>query len=162
MGHSIKRETFIQQIRDQLSERLFDLQYPDQNQFVRVYDCLSKGKYRDLGETIPSYNINYMASEMRDETVYLEDKYLELISNEINHDIYILDSNTYDLFIKDEDPDCFYKNRSSIILLAHQQHFETVGVTTDPNNPDDIKTHFAWDAPVVQALRERYLSLRMV
>jgi len=153
-NQQMKRSEMIQVLRERLTERLTELVDPNQSQDVRYYDILSKGKYREISDAIKSYSLPVMQSELYDETFFIDDKYLELIGDYLVKDIYIFDGLSGDVYTKSEDPDLFYKNRDSIVILAFPQHFETLGVDSQGNG--DIKTHFDPASPFIQKIRYRY------
>lgn len=158
-GQMVLRKDMISSLRQRMASRLTELADPSQSATIRIYDCLYKGKCVELASAIKSYTLEVMTSELMDENFFLDDKYLELVSNEINKDIYILDSRTHDVYVKTEDSDIFYKNRGTIVLLALPNHFEVVGIE-NPDDPNDIRTYFDADSPFVAALRDRYQSLK--
>lgn len=155
----VDRHDQIKRLREVLAFRLNDLAYPDQGSDIKIYDCLNKGKNKLIADAIKSYSIEVMQSELLDTDFFIDDKYLELISNELGKDIYILDGITQDVWVKSEDTDIFYKKRPTIVLLALPSHFEVIGIT-DPTNSENIITYFHPEAPFILALKERYEHLK--
>lgn len=158
-GQMVLRKDMISSLRKRLANRLTELADPSQSNTIRIYDCLYKGKCAELASAIKSYTLEVMTSELLDEDFFLDDKYLELLSNEINKDIYILDSRTRDVYVKTEDVDIFYKNRGTIVLLALPNHFEVIGIE-NPDDPNDIRTYFDADSPLVRIIKNRYMHLK--
>ncbi len=159
-GEMFNRHEFIQTFREKLAYRLLELAEPEQSKEVRVYDTLCKGKNKEIASAIKSYTIEVMQSELLDKDFFLDDKYLELISNEINKDIYILNGLTNDVWVKTEDTDLFYKNRGTIVIIAFPAHFETVGVLVGNSIDTDIKYHFDPTSNFVEALKTRYEAVK--
>ena len=122
----IERAEIVWDIREEMARRLPELDNPEQSQYVRVYDILSKGLFQYLGQHgAMEYSINMMMGELMDREYFINDKYLELLSNHLNHDIYILCAATKDVWLmENQDVDTFYKNRAVVVILALPYHFE--------------------------------------
>jgi len=154
-GVKIDRHDLVKTIRDRLAARLHELVDPEQSDSVRIYDVLARGRNKQIASAIKSYTIEVMQSELMDQDHMLDDKYLELISNELNKDIYILNAIEKDVWVAFGDTDLFYKHRGSIVIMALPQHFETVGIAS-PEDPEDVKYHFDPESQFIQALKARY------
>jgi len=153
----IGRAEMVETWRGQLAERLDEHIDPSNALSPSVYDCLARGKMHEFCEIIKEFHIDVMRSELCDPNFFLDDKYLELIANELSHDIYILNGLTRDVHVFDHsDVDMYYKHRPTVVILFLPSHFELVGLQT----PDgDVMTNFSPDSGFVQALRARYLKL---
>ena len=152
----VGRKEMVDYYRTVLADRL-DAPIDPSNPFSPcVHDCLGRGKMKEYAEIIKEYHIEVMRSELRDPDFFLDDKYLELISNELSKDIYVLNALTQDIHVFDHsDVEMYYKGRPTVVVLFLPGHFELVGVQKDTG---DVATLFGPNSPFVQALQERYLS----
>lgn len=154
----IGRKEMVNAYRALLADRLDAPIDPSNVLSPCVYDCLARGKMKEYADIIKEYHIDVMRSELRDPDFFLDDKYLELISNELSKDIYVLNALTQDVHLFDHaDVDMYYKGRPTVVLLFLPGHFELVGVQKETG---DVVTHFTPTSPFVQALQARYLDLR--
>jgi hypothetical protein len=156
-GTIVTRHDMIYSYRMHLAIKLSQLEDPSQSDMIRVYDCLGKGKNREIASAVKSYSIEVMQSELLDKSFFIDDKYLELISNDLYKDIYIIDGRAKTIYVKSEDPNIFYKKRGSIVLLALPNHFELIGLS-NPNDPEDIITYFNPDSPFINYLNSKYFE----
>jgi hypothetical protein len=153
----IGRKEMVNAYRLLLAERLDSPIDPSNILSPCVYDCLSRGKMKEYAEIIKEYHIDVMRNELQNPDFFLDDKYLELISNELSKDIYVLNALTQDVHMFDHsDVDMYYKGRPAVVLLFLPGHFELVGIQKENG---DVVTHFAPTSPFVQALHGRYLEL---
>lgn len=153
-GAVIDRVELVQNFRLSLAKRLTE---PIKGSSYTVYDCLSKGRYKQLSQTIKAYEINALYNQLLDPTFFIDDTYLELIANEIGKNIYIVDSTNGMLFVKDEEYDIFYKReRDSIVLLAFPNHFELLGVYDEKE--EIVYTLFKPTNEWIQQLYSQYIQ----
>lgn len=154
----VGRRDMVNAYRVLLAERLNAPIDPSDPLSPEVYACLARGKMKEYADIIKEYHIEVMRSELIDHEFFLDDKYLELISNELSKDIYVLNALTQDVHVFDHaENDMYYKGRPTIVVLFLPGHFELVGVQTDTG---DVITHFTPSSPFVQALYERYTQLK--
>lgn len=154
----VGRKELVNTYRTHLAERLDAPIDPSNALSPCVYDCLARGKMKEYSEIIKEYHIDVMRSELRDPDFFLDDKYIELIANELSKDIYVLNALTRDVHVFDHsDNDMYYKGRPVVVVLFLPNHFELIGVQTATG---DVVTHFSSTSPFVKALQERYLALR--
>lgn len=154
----VGRKELVEEYRLCLAARLSEPIDPSNALSPSVYECLARGKMKEFGAIIKEYHIDVVRSELSDPSFFLDDKYLELIANELSKDIYVLNALTRDVHVFDHaDVDMYYKHRPTIVVLFLPSHFELVGVRT----PDgDVATHFSPDSPFVHALADRYAAIR--
>jgi hypothetical protein len=152
----VGRKEMVDALRVHLADRLDAPIDPSNPLSPGVYDCLARGKMKEYAEIIKEYHIEVVRSELRDPDFFMDDKYLELISNELSKDIYVLNALTQDVHVFDHaDVDMYYKGRPTIVVLFLPGHFEVVGVQKETG---DIATLFSTNSPFVQALQARYLE----
>ena len=157
-GLEIQRRNLVGEFRKQLAARLTHLHDPSQSSMVRVYDVLSRGRYRELARRgLFVFSLETMVAELTNPLVLLDDKYLELIADVCFKDIYILDAVQHDVYVCSEDQDVHYRHRPSIIVLALPGHFETVGLRLSNG---DVITLFDPSHPLIQWLYERYAHVQ--
>ena len=152
----VGRKEMVDALRVHLADRLDAPIDPSNVLSPCVYDCLARGKMKEYAEIIKEYHIEVVRSELRDPDFFMDDKYLELISNELSKDIYVLNALTQDVHVFDHaDVDMYYKGRPTIVVLFLPGHFEVVGVQKETG---DIATLFSTNSPFVQALQARYME----
>jgi hypothetical protein len=154
----IGRKDMVNAYRGLLAKRLDEPIDPSNALSPCVYDCLARGKMKEFSDIIKEYHIEVMRSELNDTDFFLDDKYLELIANEVSKDIYILNALTEDVHVFDHaDVDMYYKGRPAVVVLFLPGHFELVGIRK-PNG--DVVTHFSPSSAFIEAIHARYLALR--
>jgi hypothetical protein len=156
-SEAVERRDLVNKYREYLAKRLGEKVEPDKINSPTIHRTLAGGKMHYYSEIRREYKLEVMQSELCDPDFFIDDKYLELIANELDKDIYILDSVTRDVVVFETvDPSMYYRGRPSIVLLyLPAGHFELVGIHR-PN--DDACTHFAPDAPFIEALYRRYME----
>lgn len=138
-GVPVNRQQIIQQFRSELAQRL---------QAPGVYESLSEGALKEFG---PEYSRSQMISTLLGSGP-VDYVYQELISDEINKDIYLLSSVHQDV-VNLTNPKLLYKNRDSIVLLYTPGHYDLIGL----QGPDGvIRTVFNYDDPFIVKLRSRF------
>lgn len=115
-----------------------------------IYSSLSRGSLFELSKQfnglipeqykLSEYSLEFMLMELRDKGT-VDEKYLELISNFMNIDIYIIDSKTDDIIVIDED--IYHKDRRSIVLYFDGSHYDHIVVKRYVN--DDFFWFFNFD-----------------
>jgi hypothetical protein len=151
---AIGRREMVQAYRETLARRLTEPIDPANTLSPTVYECLARGKMKEMADIIREYHVDIMQGELNNPDFILDDKYLELIANELSKDVYILNAITHDVHIFDHcEIDMYYKNRPSIVVLYLPGHFELVGVQVADG---DVMTHFSPRSPFITMLRKRY------
>ena len=75
-------------------------------------------------------------------------RFLELISNVLDIDIYVVWNKTKDIYILG-DKELYYKNRDSIIILNNENiHFDTIGLKQENGN----RTLFDKNEPLIKQM----------
>jgi len=89
---------------------------------VRVYDTLSRGKLAEISEAVADVSLDSLKSLLRNIRASVGQEIIELVSNDINIDIYIVDvSGNYYVM---GDKEIYYKNRASVVLLYNGAHYD--------------------------------------
>lgn len=154
----VSRIEMVNAYREYLAERLAEPEKPAEVLSPLVYNNLSRGKMTLFANILKGYHLDVMQSELRDPDFFLDDKYLELIANDLEKDIYILDATTYDVrLFPNTTVDMYYKGRSVIVLLYIPGHFELVGICKPSG---DVVTHFMHGSDFANALHQRYQELQ--
>jgi hypothetical protein len=151
-GVGISRRDIVRNFRNELADRLMSRSIPEDPSSPLVYDTLSNGTLREFSNNVKEYSIENMIKELKSNSP-VDYVYQELISNEINKDIYILSMVNKDV-VKLGNPELYYKNRKSIVLLYSPGHYELVGIINENN---DIRTIFEPSDPFIVRLKERVL-----
>lgn len=141
------RVTFIKNLRHDLALELGRTQEDG----LTHYDHLSRGQLKHFAEALPQYSLANMQRELIG-LGPVDNVYNEFVSNQVNKDIYLLDSIQQDVYITGDDDDILHKGRDSIVILVSPGHYELVGLV----NPDGhIDTLFSPQHPFIQAIRKR-------
>lgn len=113
-----------------------------------VYSTLSGGTLEDFGKVIPEVAQPNLYKHLKSkEWVGME--VLELVSELLNKDIYIIDKRTKNLYnIGYSNCELLYKKRNSVIIAYDGGHYTALGIA----NGDTINTHFKPTNPVIAAL----------
>lgn len=149
----LDRKSYVRSLRDDLAERL--------SQFVRigevttVYDTLSGGKMKEFALSVPAYSLDNLQKLLKSDE-YLGLEVLELISDTVKKDIYILDLLQHDVYMLATPKKFLYKDRPSIVILYLPNHFELIGIKTNNN---DIKTLFNHKHPFIREINNRMEQL---
>jgi hypothetical protein len=90
------------------------------------YDHLSRGELKNLSKDLQEYSLENMKKELLS-MGSVDEKFFELISDLLNIDLYIINSNTNELVNLEKD--IYYKNRFSVILYYHPSgHYDLLSV----------------------------------
>jgi hypothetical protein len=157
---SVGRREMVVAWREMLAKRLAEPYDKSNPKSPMVYDVLSRGKLRLFGASIPNHSLYDLQAKLGNPSYFADESFLELVSNEIGRDIYILDGFKHDVYrwqSSKDDYDLFYKHRPSIVLIYIHEHFELVGIAkmTADNIMEDVITHFNPDHPFIQKLYQR-------
>lgn len=114
------------------------------------YEELSRGDIGNISKEIPQMRLKYMEKFLLSNN-WLDIFYLELISNQLDLDIYIINSDGS--FYQLGDKEIFYKNRRSVIVkYIDQAHFEAVGLVI---NNKKVETLFNPEFSLIKKLKEK-------
>jgi len=125
---------------------------------MKIYDQLSNGQYLKFAKEL--CNKQYTMENLQNELLsneWASDSYLELISEQLYIDIYILDENTGDIYPISNNFSILHKGRNSIILLYRGNHYDTLGCK---NSSGDFNYFFVPTHPLIQTIRNRFIKLR--
>ena len=113
------------------------------------YQNLSRGEILEISKAIPEMKLEFMQGILRSH-YFINFSFLELISQQLDIDIYIINSNDGTVYMTGDD-EIYYKKRRSIILkYIDQAHFESVGLKV---NNKKIETLFRHDCYIIKKLR---------
>lgn len=149
----LDRKNYVRSLRNDLADRLG--QPARIGEVTTVYDTLSGGKMREFALSVPGYSLDNLQKLLRSDE-YLGLEVLELISNIVKRDIYILDLLQHDVYMLATPKEYLYMDRPSIVILYLPNHFELIGIKTDNN---DIKTLFDYKHPFIRAINNRMEQL---
>lgn len=123
----------------------------DPDSGLTYYEKLSRGKLGEISKELKQYTLENFVDYL-DSDAWADMSVLELISDQLCLDIYIISSDTGDIY-NTGDYELYYKNRKSIILYnISNVHFETVGLYVD----GEVKTLFDPGSSLIRFLNERY------
>ena len=138
-GDNAFKRSFVTQLRQQLALALKD-----------KYNTLSRGQLLSMSKDMDKYTLQNMENELKSSSA-VDNLYLELCSEVMEKDIYILDAVTRDIYRLGKDNDLLVKNRDSIVIAYLPGHYELVG---DEQN-GFIRTLFPYTHPFIQAIKSR-------
>ncbi len=140
-----KRFNIVSSLRSKLAEVL-ELKKDDKT----WYEYLSRGELENLSKDLNEYSLENMKKELLCMGP-VDEKYFELISDLLNIDLYIINSNTNKLINLDKD--IYYKNRFSVILYFHPSgHYDILSVKRN----DIYYVLFKPDDPCIQSLKSQF------
>jgi hypothetical protein len=146
-GKTLNRCYFIRKVREDLARKLGS---KIRGKNMTHYDILSNGTLKEFSKEWPPYKLENLKRELM-KCQAVDNVYIEFISNQINKDIYILSSDTQDIYPTGDDYNLLYKGRNSIIILYTSGHYELIGVEENRK----IYTLFEPDHPLIQMIRNR-------
>lgn len=145
----INRNEYVLNLRKQLSNNLDAIIDPSGDDKTRYYDELMRGKMNDVVKV----NTKYEIQNMKDTLIRgypVSHVYLEYISNQMDKDIYVIDSQTNDVVMLYNDMNTLYKDRDSIIVYNVGGHIELIGWMDNGN----IVTLFNYKHDIIQGIRK--------
>lgn len=145
------RVNLTRTFRNALADRLQEI---DPLTGKDYYSGLNNGRLEEFSQGVKEYSKDALRRELLGSDP-VDNIYQELISNAINKDIYIIDSETKDMYNVGSAFSLYYKGRNSIILYYTPGHFEVIGVKRSDGS---INTLFTPEHKLVEACRERLLS----
>lgn len=150
-GEPFDRREFIQNLRKDLAKTLGSKVNDDKNKDKTYYQILANGELENIAKDMPEYSLKNMQKELSSSTP-VSNYFNEFISDQLNIDIYILDSKTKDIYMTGTDLKLLYKKRRSIVILYMPGHYELVGLMNEENY---IETYFPPTHPFILKLQER-------
>lgn len=113
------------------------------------YYNLSGGKLEEFSREYKQSSLDYMKRELRSR-IPVDNKYHELVSNELSLDIYIIEKK-YDRVYNFGKDNLYYKERDSVILYYDEDgcHFELLSVC----NNNGLQTVFEANSPVIKNIK---------
>lgn len=150
------RKQFIKNLRKDLSKKLalkVNLEDPHSKTY---YETLSKGELNKISADMPEYSLESMQKELNSSSA-ISHIYNEFISDQLDLDIYILDSENKDVYMTGTEDYLLYKNRRSVVLLYIPGHFELVGILHSNKN---IETLFYPNSEIIKKIRKRMKELQ--
>jgi len=149
----MKREDIVKALRRDLALRLSALVDPEDPHSPTVYESLGHGNLAEMGTTNEELSLDNLAKHI-DSDSWCGEELQELISNEINKNIFYIDINIEDVYCT-SNMDTLYKDRPSVVLIFDGKHYDTCAYRDRDNN---YITHFKFEHPLIQFL---YRSLKI-
>eukprot|EP00919_Chromeraceae_sp_WS-2016_P048810 GHVR01115476.1.p3 GENE.GHVR01115476.1~~GHVR01115476.1.p3 ORF type:complete len:201 (+),score=14.34 GHVR01115476.1:2208-2810(+) len=128
------------------------------------YDKLSRGELKSISEALEgiggignSVSLPLMKTQL-DSHAFAGQEYLELVSNELNIDVYILDINRQDVYMLG-DTELLIRNRPSILIGYDERmsHYDLIGQELQ----DRIVSLFSSEHETVIKIRERIAKKKL-
>jgi len=153
-GEPFDRKEFIMHLRRDLAKTLTSKVNPQDPKSKTYYATLANGELENISKAMPEYSLESMQKELGSSSP-VSNYFNEFISNELNIDIYILDSKTKDVYMTGTNMELLYKDRRSVVILYMPGHYELIGLMNDESY---IETYFPPTHPFIIKLRERMQS----
>jgi hypothetical protein len=153
-GEPFDRKEFIMHLRRDLAKTLASKVNPQDPKSKTYYATLANGELENISKAMPEYSLESMQKELGSSSP-VSNYFNEFISNELNIDIYILDSKTKDVYMTGTNMELLYKDRRSVVILYMPGHYELIGLMNDESY---IETYFPPTHPFIIKLRERMQS----
>jgi len=125
-----KRQKYVQDLREALAIALEEV---DPQTGLKEYDKLGGGSYAEYNKAVSgainsnNYSLEGLQKELRSSNP-VDHVYIEILSNHLNKDIYIINALTKDLYTTGSDINLLYKNRDSIVIYYSPGHYDIIGI----------------------------------
>ena len=152
--NKINRKDMVKNLRDNLSTKLSTSGTPytfSNGKQSTYYEELSGGRYKKLSKNIKKLSLENMMAELKS-NAYIDDIYIEYISNVLNHDIYIFDYNIMDIKIIGIKYEYLYKGRKSVCIIKKDRYYKLLGLA---DNTGTIRTNYESEDEFVKMLNDR-------
>ena len=124
------------------------------------YDKLNNGIIKDFSKGHEPYTLINLQKNLRSREYIIDGVFQEIISDELDIDIYVSDYKNNDIFMVGSELESLYKGRKSIVLLCHKnlEHYEILGIKSPEDN--HMYTMFAPNHDLIVFLYERLISYK--
>jgi hypothetical protein len=140
MSSSIEdRQRLTKKLRDSTATSLEEI---NPNTGKTEYETLGNGYYKEFNNAVKgvdgdSYSLQAMQKELRSNSP-VDHAYIEILSNHLDLDIYLINAKTGDLYTTGSDVNLLYKRRKSIAILYTTGHYDILGIRRlQSNNNED-------------------------
>ena len=155
------RNLLVKKLRYSLSEAL-----EEKNDYTNTseYDTMGNGYLRKYNEAIKSvdgdtHSMESLQKELKSNNP-VDHSYMEILSNHLDIDIYLISSKTGDVYLTGTDRRLLYKNRKSIIIFYSPGHYDIIGIRRKSKEGVIIfDTLFSYDHDLILAIKERVNQL---
>jgi hypothetical protein len=119
------------------------------------YSELFGGRIETMAKEISDYSLEQILSDLRNGE-FLDHHLQELLSDNLQKDIYFISNSTQDVFVDNRDMySLCYKGRNSIIIYHSGDHYEVLGIKKPGGG---YYTVFLPDHEIIQYLNERLVE----
>lgn len=129
------------------------------------YENMGGGFYKNYNEAVKQvigdrYSLAAMERELLSNNP-VDHVYTEILSNYLDLDIYLISSQTGDIYATGTDFSLYFKDRRSIVILYSPGHYDVVGIKRKSTDNGDIifDTLFTPTHELIAALRKRYKDI---
>jgi len=153
-GYAVTKTELVTKFRSELADKLGQPIDPLNPKSKIYWEVLGQGNLALLAKDDPSYSLKSLQNRLRS-SACVGNEFFEMISDVINHDIYLLDSTTQDLYWMGDEYNIIYKGRPSIVLVYNGiDHYDLIGL----QDGDKINTRFKLNNDFIAFLRKRQLK----
>src|SRR5258706_1110631 len=106
------------------------------------YESLGGGYYKNFNDAVKDvegdrYSLAAMKRELLSSNP-VDHAYIEILSNHLGLDIYLISSRTGDVYTTGTDLELYYKDRRSIVIFYSPGHYDVIGLKRESPEGDDI------------------------
>lgn len=143
-GRRINRQRMMVDLRSEMAVMLGEITESGET----FYESISEGGLAEMAKVVPELRLARLQSLFKSDRFLGEETKL-VIEAILDKSIYILDSNTQDVYFTAEIP----KERDSVVIIYDGGHFDMVSIR-DTNH---YVTHFKHTHPFIAFLRKRVI-----
>lgn len=118
------------------------------------YESLGDGNLKEFGDVSPEFSLAEL-SKLLNSMSAVGDSFRELISRELDINIFIVDILRRDLYVSGDNVSTMYSPRPSVVLLYLPGHYETVALK---GKDSQLHGYFVWENQLIQALYRRSIE----
>jgi hypothetical protein len=157
-----ERKQLCRKLRTSTSE---SLEEKNTTTNMTEYDSMGNGYYKKFNEATQGvdgdlYSLKALQRELLSSSA-VNHAYIEILSNHLILDIYIISAVTGDLYLTGTEKKLLYKERRSIVLLYTPGHYDIIGIKRDTPSGSKVifDTLFSTNHKFILAIKERMLEL---
>jgi hypothetical protein len=143
-GKPYDRRHHVVSLRKEIASSLTD---KDPLTKATIYNTLAGGRLASYAQRDSNYTLENMKYCIENHET-IDNIYLELYSNLLKVDVFILDDEKADIF-RPDNPKLLYKSRESIVLIYRRGHYDLVGI----DRGDHVVSFFRPDNLLIRTLR---------
>jgi hypothetical protein len=156
------RKLLCRRLRDTVAETLEEKNVTTKK---TEYETLGGGYYSEFNEAVKDeigdkYSLAALQQELFSDNP-VDHVYIEILSNHLNLDIYLISSKTGDVYLTGSHTSLLYKGRRSIVILYHPGHYDIIGIRRPDAGDGQVifDCLFGNNHQLIQAINSRITEL---